>query len=325
MTHPSLQPAPQRRPLYPPIEPYRTGKLKVSALHEIYFEECGNPAGKPVVVLHGGPGGGISGFLRQGHDPAHYRIILADQRGCGKSTPFASLEENTTWDLVADIEVLRLHLGIERWQVAGGSWGSTLALTYAITHPERVTELVLRGIFMIRQEEIDWFYEKGGASFLMPEAFAAYQAPIPVAERGAMVAAYRRILTGPANDLRAEAARAWTLWEARCLSLLPDPAREMAWDKDHYALAFARIENHYFTHKGFFDQDGWILANAHRLRGIPGTIIHGRYDLCTPVKNATDLAALWPEADLVIIPDAGHTGVEPGIADAMVHATDSYR
>ena len=312
------------RPLYPPNVPYKTGRLNVSDLHEIYYEECGNPAGKPVVVLHGGPGGGISPFLRQGHDPARYRIILFDQRGCGQSTPFASLEQNTLWDLVADTEALRQHLGIDRWQVAGGSWGSTLALAYAVTHPERVSELVLRGIFMIRQEEIDWFYEEGGASFLFPEAFAAYQAPIPDAERGAMVAAYHRILTGPAGPAQEAAARAWTLWEARTISLLPNPAREEAWADGPYALAFARIENHYFHHKGFFAQDGWLLAQAHKLATSPGTIIHGRYDVCTPVRNAVDLAAAWPQAKLVIVPDAGHTGTEPGIADAMVRTTDLY-
>jgi proline iminopeptidase len=197
-------------------------------------------------------------------------------------------------------------------------------LAYAVTHPERVSELVLRGIFMIRQEEIDWFYELGGASFLFPEAFAAYQAPIPAAQRGAMVAAYHRILTGPPSAAQDAAARAWTLWEARTLSLLPNPAREEAWDDGHYALAFARIENHYFQHKGFFAKDGWLLAQAHKLHAIPGTIIHGRYDACTPVRNAVDLAAVWPQAKLVIVPDAGHTGTEPGIADAMVRATDLY-
>ncbi len=313
---------PERRPLYPALEPYRTGRLQVSPLHEVYFEECGSPQGKPVIVLHGGPGSGISPYLRQGHDPARYRIILMDQRGCGKSTPFASLEANTTWDLVADIEALRAHLGLDRWQVAGGSWGSTLALAYAIRHPDRVTELVLRGIFMLRQQEVDWFYEDGGASFLFPEAFADYQAPVAKADRGAMVAAYHRILTGPAPH--ATAAQAWALWEARTISLLPNPEREAAWADPHFTEAFARIECHYFHHKGFFAQDDWILAHAHRLRAIPCTIIHGRYDACTPVKNAVDLAAVWPEAKLVIIPDAGHTGTEPGIADAVVTATDGY-
>ena len=312
------------RPLYPAIQPNKTGTLQVSPLHTLYYEECGTPTGKPVIVLHGGPGSGISPFLRQGHDPAKYRIILMDQRGTGKSTPFASLEANSTWDLVADIEALRQHLNIDCWQIAGGSWGSTLALAYAITHPARVTELVLRGIFMLRQEEIDWFYESGGASFLFPEAFAAYQAPIPLSDRDHMVEAYHKILTGPASPERTAAALAWTLWEARTISLLPDPAREAAWEDDSFAVAFARIECHYFHNKGFFAHDGWILANAHKLHAIPGTIIHGRYDACTPVKNAIDLHAVWPQAQLLIIPDAGHTGTEPGIADAMVTATDAY-
>jgi proline iminopeptidase len=313
-----------RRPLYPPVTPYRSFRLAVGQGHDLHVEESGTPTGKPVVVLHGGPGSGVSDFLRQGHDPARYRIISFDQRGCGKSTPFASLEANTTWDLVADIEAIRARLGIERWQVAGGSWGSTLALAYAITHPERVTELVLRGIFMIRSQEIDWFYEEGGASFLFPEAFVDYQAPIPGAERGHMVAAYNRILTGPDTPERAAAAKAWAVWEARTISLLPNPEREADWLDESFALAFARIENHYFTHRGFFDRDDWILANAHRLHGIPGVILHGRYDACTPVKNAVDLAAAWPQARLTIIPDAGHTGTEPGLADAMVRATDGF-
>lgn len=313
-----------RRPLYPALEPNRTGRLKVSPLHELHYEECGNPAGKPALVLHGGPGGGISPFLRQGHDPARYRIILFDQRGCGGSTPFAELRENTTWDLVADIEALRAHLGVDRWQVAGGSWGSTLALAYAISHPERVSALVLRGIFTARKSEVDWFYEDGGAANLFPEAFADYQAPIAPADRGAMVAAYHRILTGPDTPQRATAARAWTLWEARTISLLPNPEREAAWEDGQFALAFARIENHYFQNKAFFATDGWLLDQAHRLRGIPGTIIHGRYDACTPMRNAYDLHQRWPEARLNIIPDAGHTGTEPGIADAMVRATDFH-
>lgn len=313
-----------RRPLYPAIEPHRTFRLAVGQGHELAAHEAGNPAGKPVVVLHGGPGSGTSPFLRQGHDPARYRIITFDQRGCGGSTPRASLEANTTWDLVADIEKVRQHLNIDRWQVAGGSWGSTLALAYAISHPERVSELVLRGIFMIRQEEIDWFYEEGGAQFLFPEAFAAYQAPIPGEKRRHMVAAYREVLTGPDSPERRAAARAWALWEARTISLLPDPLREAAWAGDDFALAFARIENHYFLHRGFLDRDDWILAHAHRLKDIPGVIIHGRYDACTPVKNAIDLHRAWPGAALVIVPDAGHTGTEPGIADAMVRATDGF-
>lgn len=315
---------PDRRPLYPGLQPYRTGRLKVSALHEMYYEECGNPSGKPALVLHGGPGGGIAPFLRQGHDPALYRIILFDQRGCGQSTPFACLEENTTWDLVADIEALRRHLGIDRWQVVGGSWGSTLALTYAVTHPERVSDLILRGIFTARQSEVDWFYEEGGASNLFPEAFAAYQSPIAPQDRGQMIAAYHRLLTGPDTPARAAAAREWTLWEARTISLLPDTAREAAWNEGGFALAFARIENHYFHHKAFLPHDGWLLDQALRLRGIPGTILQGRYDACTPPRTAYDLSQAWPEAKLVLIPDAGHTGTEPGLADAMVRATESH-
>lgn len=313
-----------RRPLYPDTAPHTRFRLAVGQGHELNVEEAGNPQGKPVVVLHGGPGSGISPMLRQGHDPARYRIITFDQRGCGASTPFASLEANTTWDLVADMEAIRTHLGIDRWQVVGGSWGSTLALAYAITHPDRVSELVVRGIFMIRQQEIDWFYERGGAEFLFPDAFADYLAPIPGEDRHQAVAAYRRILTGPDTPQRAAAARAWTLWEARTISLLPNPAREAAWEDPAFSLAFARIENHYFTHRGFFDRDDWILAHAHRLANIPGVIIHGRYDACTPVKNAFDLHRAWPQARLEIVPDAGHTGTEPGIADAMVRATDAF-
>jgi proline iminopeptidase len=312
-----------RRPLYPETAPYTAGRLRVSPPHDLYYEECGNPAGKPAVVLHGGPGGGISSFLRQGHDPARYRIILFDQRGCGQSTPHASLQENTTWDLVADIETLRTHLNIDRWQVVGGSWGSTLALTYALTHPTRVTELVLRGIFTLRKTEIDWFYQSG-ASMIFPDAFQKYVAPIPAADRHDLVAAYYRRLTGTDAAAKQACARAWSVWEATTLSLLPNPAREADFSDDHFAAAFAAIECHYFMNKGFFAHDGWLLDQAHRLRGIPGTIIHGRYDVVTPIDTAFLLAKAWPEANLRVIPDAGHTGVEPGISDAMVRATDHY-
>lgn len=312
-----------RRPLYPEIAPYRSGRLKVSGLHELHFEECGNPEGKPALVLHGGPGGGISAFLRRGHDPARYRIILFDQRGCGASTPHASLHENSTWDLVGDIEKLRLHLGLDRWQVVGGSWGSTLALTYAICHPTRVSELVLRGIFMLRKAEIDWFYQSG-ASALFPDAWQEFLAPIPAKERDNLVAAYHKRLAGPDGPEKSRCAAAWSRWEGTTISLLPNPARAISFADDHFAAAFAAIECHYFAHAGFFGRDDWILANAANLRAIPGVIIHGRYDVCTPLQNAWDLHQAWPEASLQIIPDAGHTGTEPGIADAMVRATDSF-
>ena len=235
-----------RRPLYPPIEPYRTGRLRVSDLHEIHYEECGNPQGIPALVLHGGPGGGISGFLRQGHDPARYRIVLFDQRGCGRSTPRAELTDNTTWHLVGDIEALRQHLGIARWQVVGGSWGSTLALAYAVTHPDRVTGLVLRGIFLLTRAELRWFYQEG-ASHVLPEAFEAYQAPIPPEERGDMIAAYHRRLTGGDARIRQICARAWTLWEGHALALRPDPARLAEFADDGFAAAFAALECHYFV------------------------------------------------------------------------------
>jgi proline iminopeptidase len=316
-------PLSERRPLYPPIAPYATGLLRVSDLHEIYFEQCGNPEGKPVVVLHGGPGSGIFANQRQGHDPARYRIILFDQRGCGRSTPYASLQENTTWDLVADIEKLRDYLGIAAWQVVGGSWGSTLALSYAIRHPARVTELVLRGVFMLRKWEIDWFYQEG-ASRLFPEAWADFLAPIPEAERGALLAAYYRRLTGPDGAEKIACARAWSHWEGRTLTLLPNPGLAESFNDAHFAQAFAAIECHYFSHGGFFEHDGWILANAAVLAGIKGAIIHGRYDVCTPFQNAWDLHRVWPQAELHLIEDAGHSGGEVGIADAMVRVTDGF-
>ena len=312
------------RQAYPEIEPYRTGRLRVSDLHELAFEECGNPRGKPVVLLHGGPGGGSSPFMRRFHDPAAYRIILFDQRGSGRSTPHAELRENTTWDLVADIERLRDHLGIDRWQVFGGSWGSTLALAYAETYPERVLELILRGIFMLRREEIDWFYE-GGCHYLFPDAWRPYIEEIPEAERGDMVAAYYKRLTSDDPAVRLSAARAWSQWEGTTISLLPDPARVAHFGEGAFALAFARIECHYFINRGFFESDGWLLHNAHRLKSIPGAIVHGRYDVCTPVKNAFDLHAAWPEAEFRVIPDAGHAASEPGTLDALISFTDWFR
>jgi proline iminopeptidase len=311
-------------PFYPELQPYAHGRLKVSQLHEIYFEQAGSPSGQPAVVLHGGPGGGISPFLRQIHDPQHYRIIVFDQRGCGQSTPHAELAENTTWDLVEDMEKLRRHLGIERWQVIGGSWGSTLALAYAQTHPERVTGLVLRGIFTLRRSEVQWFYQRG-AGALFPDLWEAFVAPIPAAERGDMIAAYHRRLVGPDEAERCACARAWSQWEAATLSLLPDPQRVAAFGSDAFALAFARIECHYFMNRGFFARDDQLLANAGRLRAMPGIIIQGRYDVVTPAETAWSLHRAWPEAQFEMIADAGHTGTEPGIRDAMVRATNRLR
>ena len=313
----------ERLGLYPEIVPYRTGRLKVSALHELYYEECGNPDGKAAVLLHGGPGGGSTAIMRRYHDHDRYRMVLFDQRGCGRSTPHASIDENTTWHLVDDIEQLREHLGIERWQVFGGSWGSTLALAYAQTHPERATELVLRGIFTLRRTEIEWFYQQG-CSWIFPEAFEEYLRPIPPTERDDMIAAYYLRLTDPDPDVQLKAARAWSTWEGKTLSLLPDPERVRRFSEDAYALAFARIECHYFIHGGFFDADDQLIRAAHRLKDIPGVIVHGRYDVVTPAKIAVDLARAWPEADLRIVADAGHAMTETGIVHELVTATKRF-
>lgn len=313
-----------RRGLFPPIEPFATHRLKVSAVHEIYVAEYGNPDGKPAVVLHGGPGAGINPVMPRFHDPAAYRLVLFDQRGCGRSTPYAGLEENTTWDLVADIEAIRDHLGIERWQVFGGSWGSCLGLAYSETHPEKVSELILRGIFTLRRWELQWFYQEG-ASRLLPEAFAEYVKPIPADERNDLIAAYHRRLTGQDDDVRLACARAWSMWEGASLSLLPDPARVAAFGAPRYAVAFARIESHYFRNAGFFEFDGQLIANAGRLSDIPGVIVHGRYDLCTPVAIAWDLHRAWPTARLRVVPDSGHAMTEPGIVDELVRATASFK
>lgn len=313
----------QRLPLYPPIEPYRTGRLRVCDVHDLYYEECGNPDGVPALLVHGGPGGGANTIMRRYHDPALYRIILFDQRGCGRSTPHASLENNTTWDLVADMERLRSHLAIERWQLLGGSWGSTLALAYAQAHTDRVSQLILRGIFTLRRAELDWFYQHG-CGWLYPDAYEAYQAPIPEAERSDMIAAYYRRLTDPDRAVQLKAARAWSVWEGTTLSLLPDEQRVRHFGSDDYALAFARIECHYFVNKGFFDRDDQLLADAHKMRAVPGVIVHGRYDVVTPLKIAWDLARAWPEADLRIVPDSGHAMTEPGIVHELVSATRRF-
>jgi len=314
----------ERRTLFPAIEPYAVHRLKVSALHEIHVAEYGNAAGKPVLIVHGGPGAGTNPTMPRFHDPAAYRIILFDQRGSGRSTPHAALEENTTWDLVADMEKIRSHLGIERWQLLGGSWGSCLSLAYAETHPQRVSELVLRGIFTLRRKELLWFYQEG-ASLILPEPFENFLKPIPESERGDMIAAYHRRLTGPDPAVRLEAARAWSMWEGSALSLLPDAARVAAFGEPNYAIAFARIECHYFQNRGFFSSDDQLIANAGILRDIPGVIIHGRYDLCTPVFIAWDLHRAWPEAELHIVPDSGHAMTEPGIVHELVTATEKFK
>ncbi len=309
--------------LYPPIEPYRTGRLEVSDLHELYFEESGNPGGKPVVFLHGGPGGGSDPKQRRFFHPDQYRIVLFDQRGCGKSTPHAGLEQNTTWDLVEDIEKLRAYLGIQRWQVFGGSWGSTLALAYAQAHPQAVTELVLRGIFLLRKQEIDWFYQRG-TSALFPDAWAGYLAPIPERERGDLLSAYHRRLTSPDPAERLAAARAWSRWEGSTSKLLPDPDFTAHHEDEAFALAFARIECHYFAHGGWFAPEDQLLRDAVKLRAIPGVIVQGRYDVVCPMETAWALHEAWPEADFILTPDAGHSAFEPGNSRALVAATDRF-
>jgi proline iminopeptidase len=315
------QSAPPRRDLYPPIEALESEMLKVSDLHTIYLEQAGNPNGLPAVALHGGPGGGLSPEMRRFFDPARYRVILMDQRGCGRSTPHAEIRDNTTWTLVADIERVRERYGIEKWLVFGGSWGSTLALAYAAKHPERVAGLVLRGIFLLRKSEIDWFYQSG-ASHVFPDAYARYASVIPDDERGDLVAAFHKRLSSPDWATRLRAARAWARWEGETISFAGPSALPSRFNEDRFVEAFARIENHYFVNHGFFEHDGWLLDQAPRLRHIPCRIAHGRYDMCTPLTSAWELKQLWPEAELEIIHDAGHSSLEPGIVDALVRATD---
>jgi proline iminopeptidase len=310
------------RTLYPPIQPFQSFALPVSDLHTLYVEECGNPDGLPVVFLHGGPGAGCTENHRRYFDPERYRIVLFDQRGCGRSTPHAELAENTTWDLVADIERIRAQLGIERWLVFGGSWGSTLGLAYAEAHPERVTGLILRGIFLCRPRDIHWFYQEG-ASALFPDHWRDYLAPVPEPERGDLLSAYHRLLTGPDELRRMAAAKAWSLWEGRTATLLPDTATTDYFGKPHVALSLARIENHYFVNHAFLEPDQ-LCRDAGRLAHIPGIIVHGRYDVVCPIEQAFALAEAWPEARLQIIPDAGHAASEPGIVDALVRATDQF-
>ena len=312
------------RTLYPPIEPYCTGMLRVSDLHELYFEESGTADGQPVVFVHGGPGGGTVSDYRRFFDPSGYRIILFDQRGCGKSRPHAELRENTTWDLVRDMEQLRKHLGIERWVVFGGSWGSTLALAYAETHPNAVKALVLRGIFLLRPKELHWFYQEG-ASFLFPDAWEKYLEPIPQEERGDLMQAYYRRLTGPDRAEQVRAARAWSVWEGSTSKLYPDPNLMDHFGEEQFAIAFARIESHYFVNAGFFQHPDQLLDGVERIRKIPAVIVQGRYDVVCPMVTAWDLWRRWPEADFKVVPDAGHAAMEPGTASYLVEATDRFR
>ncbi|MEO6775840.1 MAG: prolyl aminopeptidase [Kofleriaceae bacterium] len=309
--------------LFPPIEPYREDKLAVSRLHTLHFEECGNPKGKPIVFLHGGPGGGIEPGYRRYFDPRKWRIVLFDQRGCGKSRPFAELRDNTTWDLVGDIERLREHLGIDRWVVFGGSWGSTLALAYAETHPDRVKALVLRGIFMLRRSELLWFYQEG-ASHIFPEAWAPYLAVIPPRERRDMIAAYYKRLTSSNKAVRRAAAKAWSVWEASTSKLYTDPELVKKFAGGRFADAFARIEAHYFVNRGFFETDDQLLRDAHRLREIPGVIVQGRYDVVCPMTSAWALHGVWPKAKLIVVPDAGHSVSEPGIRSHLIEETARF-
>ena len=313
------------RTLYPAFEAYRSGMLRVSNVHEIYWEESGNPAGKPVVFLHGGPGGGTDARMRRFFDPARYRIVLFDQRGCGKSRPHANLESNTTWDLVADIEQIREHLGIDQWQVFGGSWGSTLALVYAQTHPDRVMELVLRGIFLLRPWELDWFYGKpDGAGALYPDLYEKFLEPIPDDRRHEIIKAYYERLTSEDKATRQAAARAWSIWEGATSYLRLDPDSLDRFADTTFAEAFARIECHYFINGGFFRSPTQLLDDVHRIRSIPCTIVQGRYDVVCPIKSAWDLHKAWPEADLRIVADAGHSAFEPGILSELIAATDRY-
>jgi proline iminopeptidase len=310
------------RTYYPEIEPYASGHLDVGNGHMVYWERVGTPGAKPAVFLHGGPGGGLSPNQRRVFDPARYDVLLFDQRGCGKSTPHASLEHNTTWDLVGDIEKLRAMVGVEQWLVFGGSWGSTLALAYAQTHPDRTSELVLRGIFTLRRAELLWYYQEG-ASNIFPDKWEAFLATIPEAERGDMIAAYRRRLVGDDEAEQLAAAKAWATWEGETLTLLPDPSVSTAFYDGHYALAFARIENHYFVHEGWMDE-GQLIRNAGLLRDIPAVIVQGRYDMATPPVTAWDLHRAWPEAEFHWVEDAGHALSQPGILHELILATDRF-
>jgi proline iminopeptidase len=311
------------RTLYAPVEPYRTGSLPVSKLHTLYYEEVGTPDGRPIVFLHGGPGGGLDADYRRYFDPRRWRVTLFEQRGCGRSTPHAELRENTTWDLVADIERLRERMGIDKWVVFGGSWGSTLALAYAETHPDRVLGLILRGIFTLRRKELLWFYQEG-ASWLFPDAWEEFLAPIPEVERGDLMSAYHRRLTSEDPEVRLAAARAWSVWEGSTSKLRPDANLIERFGGDHFALAFARIECHYFVHGAFLRSDTQLLDDVVRVKHLPATIVQGRYDVVCPAASAWELHRRWPGSQIRLIGDAGHSMTEPGIVDALVEATDDF-
>jgi len=311
-----------RRGLFRDNEPFASGWLSTDGLHELYYEECGRPDGKPCLILHGGPGGAINPTMRRFHDPSRWRMALFDQRGCGRSRPNASLEANTTWTLIEDIERLRVHLGVESWSVFGGSWGSTLALAYAITHPERVDSLILRGVFLLTQRELNWFYE-GGAGMLFPDAWERFCAPIPHDERGDMIGAFHKRLTHPERQVQAEAAAAWSQWEGDTISIRGPEARPPKFNEIDFAIAFARIECHFFANGGFFPEEDWILKNVAALRDIPGWIVQGRFDVVTPMDAAWRLKTAWPQARFDVVWDAGHASTEPGIIDALVRATDA--
>lgn len=311
-----------RRGLYPEIEPYASGRMATGSAHEIYWEACGNPRGRPMVVLHGGPGGAINSGMRRYFDPKIWNVFLFDQRGCGQSTPNAVLEDNDTWKLIEDIERLRVQAGVEKWSVFGGSWGSTLALAYAIKHPERVESLILRGIFLLTQPELHWFYQQG-ASEIFPDAWERFLAPIPEGERGDLMGAYYKRLMGDDIEERRRCAVAWSSWEGETVSAQGPDARPDKFAEPDFAVAFARIENWYFTNKGFFPEENWILNSIDRIRHIPTWIVQGRFDVVTPMSGAWSLHRAWPEAKFEVVPDAGHASTEPGIIDGLVRATDA--
>ena len=308
--------------LFPPIEPYETNFISVDG-HEIYFEQCGNPEGKPAVFLHGGPGGGGSTSVRRFFDPDIYRIIVFDQRGCGRSKPHACLEKNTTWDLVSDIELIRERLQIKQWLVFGGSWGSTLALAYAQSHPDAVSEMILRGIFMLRKKELDWFYQDG-ASNIFPDAWEKFIEPIEKSKRDDLISAYYEIFNGKDEEKKIEAAIAWSRWEGSTVNLSYNPEMVDSFSEPEFALAFALIENHYLINKGFLSHEQQLIDNINIIRNIPATIIQGRYDVCTPISTAWELHKNWPEAELIITPFSGHSAFEKEITHELILATNKF-